>query len=125
MLKMIIEYLPYLGLAVLFNILMGSYNNIAKLRQNFSWKRLLEGLAKALIVAICFIAFATIYDKVFGVIKVGDFDIKPDIIILSSIVLYTTKGVNNLLKILGLNKDNMVEIEKKETIELPLENEIK
>ncbi|MEI3530066.1 MAG: hypothetical protein V8Q75_03200 [Bacilli bacterium] len=125
MLKMIIEYLPYLGLAVLFNVLMGSYNNIAKLRQNFSWKRLLEGLAKALIVAICFIAFATIYDKVFGVIKVGDFDIKPDIIILSSIVLYTTKGVNNLLKILGLNKDNMVEIEKKETIELPLENEIK
>lgn len=125
MLKMIIEYLPYLGLAVLFNILMGSYNNIAKLRQNFSWKRLLEGLAKALIVAICFIAFAVIYDKVFGVIKVGDFDIKPDIIILSSIVLYTTKGVNNLLKILGLNKDNMVEMEKKETIELPLENEIK
>ncbi|MEI3530694.1 MAG: hypothetical protein V8Q75_06540 [Bacilli bacterium] len=125
MLKMIIEYLPYLGLAVLFNILMGSYNNIAKLKQNFSWKKLLEGIVKALIVAICFVSFATIYDKIFGIVKIGDMELKPDVIILSSIVLYTTKGVNNLLKILGLNKDNMVEIEKKETIELPLENEIK
>ena len=125
MLRMIIEYLPYLGLAVLFNILMGAYNNIAKLKQDFSWKKLLEGLVKAIIVSVCFIAFAVIYDKVFGVIKVGSIDVAPDVIILSSIVLYTTKGVNNLLKILGLNKDNMVEIEKKETIELPLENEIK
>ena len=125
MLRMIIEYLPYLGLAVLFNILMGAYNNIAKLKQDFSWKKLLEGLVKAIIVSVCFIAFAVIYDKVFGVIKVGSIDVAPDAIILSSIVLYTTKGVNILLKILGLNKDNMVEIEKKETIELPLENEIK
>lgn len=125
MLKIIIEYLPYLGLAVLFNILMGAYNNIAKLKQDFSWKKLLEGLVKAIIVSVCFIAFAVIYDKVFGVIKVGSIDVAPDAIILSSIVLYTTKGVNNLLKILGLNKDNMVEIEKKQTVEIPLENEIK
>lgn len=125
MLKIIIEYLPYLGLAVLFNSLMGAYNNIAKLKEKFDVKKLLIGLGKALIISVCFIIFALIYDKVIGIVKLGTFELTPDTIIISSIVLYTSKGLNNLLKILGLNKDNMVEIEKKQTVEIPLENEIK
>lgn len=125
MLKIIIEYLPYLGLAVLFNILMGVYNNMTQLKEQFSVKKLLQGLLRALIVGVCFVIFAVIYDKVVGVVKLGTFELTPDTIIITSIVLYTSKGLNNLLKILGLNKDNMVEIEKKQTVEIPLENEIK
>lgn len=125
MTKIIIEYLPYLGLAVLFNILMGVYNNMTQLKEQFSVKKLLQGLLRAVIVGVCFVIFAVIYDKVVGVVKLGTFELTPDTIIITSIVFYTTKGLNNLLKILGLNKDNMVEIEKKQTIEIPLENEIK
>lgn len=125
MTKIIIEYLPYLGLAVLFNILMGVYNNMTQLKEQFSVKKLLQGLLRAVIVGVCFVIFAVIYDKVVGVVKLGAFELTPDTIIVTSIVFYTTKGLNNLLKILGLNKDNMVEIEKKQTIEIPLENEIK
>ena len=125
MTKIIIEYLPYLGLAVLFNILMGVYNNMTQLKEQFSVKKLLQGLLRAVIVGVCFVIFAIIYDKVVGVVKLGTFELTPDTIIITSIVFYTTKGLNNLLKILGLNKDNMVEIEKKQTVEIPLENEIK
>lgn len=125
MTKIIIEHLPYLGLAVLFNILMGVYNNMTQLKEQFSVKKLLQGLLRAVIVGVCFVIFAVIYDKVVGVVKLGAFELTPDTIIVTSIVFYTTKGLNNLLKILGLNKDNMVEIEKKQTVEIPLENEIK
>jgi hypothetical protein len=124
MIKIIIEYLPYLALAVAFNILTGSYNNISKLNKSFSWKKLFVGIGKALIVGICFVIFALIYDKIVGSVSLGAFELTPDTIIISSIVLYTTKGLNNLIKILGLNKDNLVELQKKETIEIPIENEI-
>jgi len=119
MLKMILEYLPFLGIAILFNLATGLYNNIAVIKEKFSWKKLLIGLfVKAPLISFCFIAFAVIYDKLFGVVEVGGLEISPDTLIISVIVLYTIKATKNLMSILGVTQDNLVTIND-ESLKIP------
>lgn len=119
MLKMILEYLPFLGIAILFNLATGLYNNLAVFEEKFSWKKFLIGLfVKAPIISFCFIAFAIIYDKLFGIVEVGSLEISPDTLIISVIVLYTVKATKNLMSILGTSQDNLVTLND-ESLKIP------
>lgn len=103
MVEMILNYLPVLGIAIAVNIVLGLYNNISNIKQTFDWRKLLSGLAKAGCISIAFIGLAYCFDATNTSIDVGVFDINPELIMTSAIVLYVAKGLQNLAGILGVN----------------------
>ena len=102
MLEMILNYLPVLGIAIVVNIILGLYNNINNIKETFDWRKLVTGVIKAACVAIAFIGLAYCFDATGTVIDVGVFDINPELIMTSSIVLYVGNGLQNLIGILGI-----------------------
>ena len=109
MLDLILNYLPVLGVAIAVNIVLGLYNNIENLKETFDWRKLVKGVIKAGCVAVAFIGLAYCFDATGTVIDVGVFDITPELIMTSSIVLYVGKGLQNLVGILGINTGNKTE----------------
>lgn len=91
MIKIILEYLPYLALGIVGHSLLGIYNNVFQLKEHFSIKRLVEGLWKAFVITSAFIITAVLYDKLFGVIQLGSIKIKPDVLMLSVCLMYLSK----------------------------------
>ena len=117
MLQMIFDYLPYLGIAITFNLATGLYNNLAVVKEQFSWKKFFTGiLVKAPLVSYSFIAFALIYDKLFGVVEVGNIEVAPDALLISVIVLYTVKATRNLMSIFKITNEDVVTLEDKNFI---------
>ena len=104
MLDTILKYLPVLGIAIAINIVLGLYNNIENENQNFDWHKLLFGLIKALCVSIAFIGLAYGFDVTGTTIDLGVFDINPEVIMTSAIILYLGKDLQNLTTILGIDK---------------------
>lgn len=102
MLNLILGYLPVLGVAIGVNIALGLYNNINNIHQNFDWKKLVSGIIKAGCVALAFVGLAYCFDETGAVIDMGVFDITPELIMTSSIILYVGKGLQNLAGILGV-----------------------
>ena len=100
MIKIILDYLPYLFLAITTNIILGTYNSVFKLHKTFNKDKFKEGLYKAFVISFGFISSAIIYDKLFGVVELGTLEIQPDILLISAIVLYFTKSIINLKEIL-------------------------
>lgn len=103
MINTIIEYLPYLGVAVLINFATGIYQNINIFGYKFDYKKLINGIIKMLIIVGTFIGGAFIYDKI-GTLNIGDLELTPNIIIISAIVMYFSKAMLNLKTILELEK---------------------
>lgn len=115
MTKLIIELLPYLALAISVNIILGTFNAVFKDKIKFEKEKLFGGIWKSFIVAYAFVGLAIIFDKV--PIAIGEIDITPEILMISSIALYTQKGIENLMKILKVDKvidkpDEIVVIER-------------
>ena len=106
MLEMILKYLPVLGIAISVNIILGLYNNISNIKETFEWRKLINGIIKAICVSASFVGLAYCFDATGTVIDVGVFDIDPELIMTSSIVLYVAKGLQNLVGILGINYTN-------------------
>ena len=103
MLNMILTYLPVLGIAIAVNVVLGLYNNISNIKECFDWKKLLNGVIKAACISAAFIGLAYCFDATGTVIDVGVFDITPELIMTSAIILYVAKGLKNLASILGVN----------------------
>jgi hypothetical protein len=125
MIKIILDYLPYLFLAISTNIVLGTYNSVFKLHETFNKKKLLEGIYKAFVISFGFISTAIIYDKLFGVVEVGTLEIQPDILLISAIVLYFTKSIINLkdiLKVVELVYPTPVEYDFEEDNDFYLDN---
>ena len=119
MLSKIIAFLPYLGVAVATNILLGLYYNLEKIKEVFSWKKLLLGIVKAAIVCEAFIGLALIFDKIAGVVDVGIFEVAPDVLLYAAIAVYVGKCIVTLKNIFTVTdeqikavKDAMPEYEK-------------
>lgn len=119
MLSKIIAFLPYLGVAVATNILLGLYYNLEKIKEVFSWKKLLLGIVKAAIVCEAFIGLALIFDKIAGVVDVGIFEVAPDVLLYAAMAVYVGKCIVTLKNIFTVTdeqikavKDAMPEYEK-------------
>ena len=113
----IINYLPYLGIAIAINILLGMYHNIANLKENFSWQKLLSGHFKAVIVSLSFIGTAVVFEKMSISVNMSSYNLKPDILLFSAIGLYIAKDLENLAKILGV-EGNEADVDVEEIIEI-------
>lgn len=110
MLTNITHLLPTLAIAIVINMLLGVYNNISIDKCNFDWKVLVNGIAKAAIIACAFMGIAYAFDTT----DLSAIGVTPDLIMNSAIILYMGKAVQNLIKILGItnihvnNEDNSV-----------------
>lgn len=102
MIKIILEYLPFLALGIAGHSLLGIYNNVFQLKEHFSLKKLLEGLWKAFVIASAFTITAVLYDKLFGVIELGSIELAPDLLMLSVCLMYLTKMLIKLKDIFKL-----------------------
>ena len=102
MLDTIIKYLPVLATVVGVNIILGLYNNINNLAENFQWKKLVSGIIKALCISGAFVGLSYSFDATGATIDLGVFEINPEVIMTSAIVLYLGKGLQNLASILGV-----------------------
>ena len=109
MLDLIFQYLPVLGVVIAVNIVLGIYNNIENVKQNFDWKKLVTGIIKAGCITIAFIGLAYCFDATKTTIDTGVFEVNPDVIMTSAIVLYAGKAIQNLVGILGINTGNKTE----------------
>lgn len=95
----IIKLLPALGISASMNICAGIYYNVKNLGQSFNFKKLIEGIIKALIVTWMFVGSAYCFDT----IDLSSIGITPVIIMTSAIGLYVGKALKSLIKILGVN----------------------
>lgn len=102
MLKEILNYLPFLFLAISLNIVGGTFNQVKMLHNTFSKDKLKDGIYKAFVISYMFIGLAILFDMVF--VKLGITnevaDMLPNALLISSIVLYSGKAIINLKNIL-------------------------
>lgn len=124
MIKIILEYLPYLFMGIIGNTLLGVFHNVGQLKENFSFKKLFEGLQKAIIISLAFIITAVLFDKLVGVVNLGDLAINPDILIYSIILMYLGKIIIKLKDIFKLETTaEIIEVEVIETKEEDINEE--
>lgn len=98
MLLTVYHQLIALVLAAVANILMGLYNNIGKEGCSFSIKTLLQGIVKVIIIVMTFLVIAYCFDMT----DLSALGVTPDLVINAAIVLYMTKAMHNMMKILGV-----------------------
>lgn len=110
MIDTIIRYLPVLGVSIIVNILLGLYHNIGMEGQSFDWKKLVQGAAKAGVIAVAFVGLAYCFDATDTIIDLGVLELDPNLIMISAITIYMIKGVTTLASILGVKTNNKAEI---------------
>ena len=110
MLATVSSQLIALCIAALVNVLLGLYNNIGVERYKFDIRKLINGLIKAVIIIVAFIGIAYCFD----VTDLNSLGLTPDMIVNTAIILYISKSLQNLTKILGietsLKKTNTITI---------------
>ena len=94
----IIKLLLPLSIVIVVNIALGLYYKIGITNIAFDKHVLLNGIAKAVIVAGAFVGLAFVFDTV----SLGDLNINPKIIMLTAIATYAVKSCDNLVKIFGI-----------------------
>ena len=96
----ILNALYILGIAVICNILCGVYYNINVQDMKFDWIKLINGIIKAIIVAIISVGMAFIFDKMPDLAEA--IGVTPMIVMNSAIILYVGKDLVGFGKILGI-----------------------
>ena len=104
MFEIILQYLPVLGVTIAVNIILGVYNNIENIKENFDWRKLVKGIIKSACVALAFLGLAYVFDATGTIIDTGVFEVNPEMIMTSAIILYAGKAIQNLMGILGVTK---------------------
>lgn len=87
------------------NIVAGLYYNIGTKKISFDLKILISGIVKAGIIAGMFIATAFCFERA----DLSSIGITPIFIINSAIILYVSKALVSLAKILGVDINNRKE----------------
>ena len=114
-----IQLLGLLGLAVISNILGGMYVNVNIKDFKFDWKKLINGIAKALMITFMFLSLAYILEQIPILIDV--LGMQPKTMIISAIGIYVAKTGQHLIDIFGLKKDEVKKVE--EDIQAKIEEE--
>ena len=103
MFNVVVQYLPVLAVTMLVNMILGMYYNIGVFHENFDWKKMLQGVIKALIVAVSFIGLAYCFDATKTIIDIGALEVNPELIMTSAISIYLVKDTITLANILKVN----------------------
>lgn len=98
MLHTILYQMVSLGVAMVINILLGLYYNINIQNIKFDPKVFFIGIVKAAILAASFIGLA----YVFNTTDLSSIGITPEMIMNAALIIYVTKDLQNLMKIMGV-----------------------
>lgn len=97
--EMLIQ-LGLLAVAIICNILCGIYYNINIKDANFDWYKLVNGVLKAIVISAVAIGMAFVFENKPELSEaVG---VTPNFVINSAIILYVSKALVGLGKILGI-----------------------
>lgn len=100
--EMLIQ-LGLLAVAIICNILCGIYYNINIKDANFDWYKLVNGVLKAIVISAVAIGMAFVFENK---PELSDaVGITPNFVINSAIILYVSKALVGLGKILGVKVD--------------------
>lgn len=100
--EMLIQ-LGLLAVAIICNILCGVYYNINIKEANFDWYKLVNGVLKAIVISAVAIGMAFVFENKPELSEaVG---VTPNFVINSAIILYVSKALVGLGKILGIKVD--------------------
>ncbi len=100
--EMLIQ-LGLLAVAIICNILCGIYYNINIKEANFDWYKLVNGVLKAIVISAVAIGMAFVFENKPELSEaVG---VTPNFVINSAIILYVSKALVGLGKILGIKVD--------------------
>lgn len=100
--EMLIQ-LGLLAVAIICNILCGIYYNINIKEANFDWYKLVNGVLKAIVISAVAIGMAFVFENK---PELSDaVGITPNFVINSAIILYVSKALVGLGKILGVKVD--------------------
>ena len=100
--EMLIQ-LGLLAVAIICNILCGIYYNINIKDANFDWYKLVNGMLKAIVISAVAIGMAFVFENKPELSEaVG---VTPNFVINSAIILYVSKVLVGLGKILGIKVD--------------------
>ena len=100
--EMLIQ-LGLLAVAIICNILCGIYYNINIKDANFDWYKLVNGVLKAIVISAVAIGMAFVFENKPELSEaVG---VTPNFVINSAIILYASKALVGLGKILGIKVD--------------------
>lgn len=100
--EMLIQ-LGLLAVAIICNILCGIYYNINIKEANFDWYKLVNGVLKAIVISAVAIGMAFVFENKPELSEaVG---VTPNFVINSAIILYVSKVLVGLGKILGIKVD--------------------
>lgn len=100
--EMLIQ-LGLLAVAIICNILCGIYYNINIKEANFDWYKLVNGVLKAIVISAVAIGMAFVFENK---PELSDaVGITPNFVINSAIILYVSKALVGLGKILGIKVD--------------------
>ena len=100
--EMLIQ-LGLLAVAIICNILCGIYYNINIKEANFDWYKLVNGVLKAIVISVVAIGMAFVFENKPELSEaVG---VTPNFVINSAIILYVSKALVGLGKILGIKVD--------------------
>ena len=96
-------HLGLLAVAIICNILCGIYYNINIKEANFDWYKLVNGVLKAIVISAVAIGVAFVFENKPELSEaVG---VTPNFVINSAIILYVSKALVGLGKILGIKVD--------------------
>ena len=100
--EMLIQ-LGLLDVAIICNILCGIYYNINIKDANFDWYKLVNGVLKAIVISAVAIGMAFVFENK---PELSDaVGVTPNFVINSAIILYVSKALVGLGKILGIKVD--------------------
>ena len=100
--EMLIQ-LGLLAVAIICNILCGIYYNINIKDANFDWYKLVNGVLKAIVISAVAIGMAFVFENK---PELSDaVGVTPNFVINSAIILYVSKALVGLGKILGIKVD--------------------
>ena len=99
----VLRMLPVLALLMATNILLGLYAKIGVEEIAFDWKKLVSGIAKAMIIGFSAVALAYATHEV----DLSSLGITPELLINAAIVTYAYKNFQNLAKCLNIDLSSL------------------
>lgn len=115
----ILNLLPHLLSLMVVNILLGTYYNIGKQKINFDFKKLINGITKAIIIATSFLVLADCFEHT----DLSILGVTPNFVMTTALCLYAGKSLVSLGRIFGINISEKIKKEQPTEIRKDLDNE--
>lgn len=96
-------YIPLLGIAMVLNIIIGTFNNVSLKKETFKIRILFRGIVKALIVCLASLGLAYIMDNIHVDVSI----MTPSSLLEAAVIYYSGKVALGMKTMLFPDKENI------------------